>query len=760
MEVLLKKMRLVFKFSVAATPWLLFGIIIVLGIIFRFSHYTSKPMWGDENQVLIVMQRGYLDIIRTMRYDIHQPLYYIVVKFLSVFSRADAVRKLPSLLSAIATLVVFFPIVRRLTDTKVALVATLLLVCNTEHIRYSQMLRMYTMVTLFSLLSTYYLYRFLETKGDKKAMWLYVITTALAFHTHITSAFVFIFQMLYLAYVGIEGFLINFLNRLKYSLVKNKFNGPYFLLFLISALVLLVGNSVFLKHLSPTGMATSRRYVFISAMLIFSGGSAIASLLSIRFFYKEKPLKPFIDLPLVKKGILMALLLVAVCPIFIYCLSGSFSFYAQRKSPIQSWNPLSLSDLVHNFQFILSGQAPGRVLGFPREILYRAILLPLGILLAFLRGKRWTVLFVLYSLSIYVYIFMVGYSRDSISLGDRHFLLTLPAIIIFVSIGLVWGLETIFTLMVRFVGFLLQLTRLNRLMRFLPSYRHFVAKIAVNILIIVFTAFFFFEDAPAIATDIRWWYEQKLEDWHSFGRFLNANLKPGTLIFFTDQLFEYHVCFNSNARIEDMILHTRNSTKDKRLIWQGVAYNEKITQELIRQGFKDILTIAPGESHLLEKEFKVHTPLLITGNKAGIWEFNVGFSNYDFICYFDSIENLGVRGYGESLFPTVSNEVGSLTYHFKVKDKVRLNSFVVSPHFSVADASYAKVKVSLNGKDFKEVAFIDKNGSCQLDVFPQIKDANSFYIRFELFAKRIPKYLFDAMDAVSLNRIDFKATLR
>jgi uncharacterized membrane protein len=87
----------------------------------------------------------------------------------SVFGYSELAIRLPSVIFAVATLVLVYKIVLKILpkNTFVALLAASLLATSQLHIYYSQEARMYSMVTLLSSLA---IYSFLEILGDSKKL--------------------------------------------------------------------------------------------------------------------------------------------------------------------------------------------------------------------------------------------------------------------------------------------------------------------------------------------------------------------------------------------------------------------------------------------------------------------------------------------------------------------------------------------------------------------------------------------------------------
>jgi uncharacterized membrane protein len=94
-----------------------------------------------------------------------------------------------------------FLVGRRVLGVKPGLVAALTLALAPFHIYYSQEARMYSLVTLLVLASTYLCLSILEGREDTRRFWslwvLYVVVTSLAMYTQYYAAFVPVAQTLF-----------------------------------------------------------------------------------------------------------------------------------------------------------------------------------------------------------------------------------------------------------------------------------------------------------------------------------------------------------------------------------------------------------------------------------------------------------------------------------------------------------------------------------------------------------------------------------
>jgi 4-amino-4-deoxy-L-arabinose transferase-like glycosyltransferase len=173
-----------------------------LAFLLRVWRLDFQPLWWDEGWTVYFATSGIGDMIARTAIDIHPPFYYLVLHFwiLLVGPSAGAVR-LFSVMVGTLSIPLLFLVGRRLLGVRPGLLAALTLAVAPFHIYYSQEARMYALVTLLVLASTYYCLAILERGESSRRGWsawvLYVVVTSLAMYTQYYAAFVPVAQTLF-----------------------------------------------------------------------------------------------------------------------------------------------------------------------------------------------------------------------------------------------------------------------------------------------------------------------------------------------------------------------------------------------------------------------------------------------------------------------------------------------------------------------------------------------------------------------------------
>lgn len=182
-----------------------FLIIVVFAVIFLRLHLLAeRSLWLDE--ALSIIQASYpvgdIWAYTVFQYhelfEIHLPIYFIILHFCSVFGMSEFVIRLPSVIFGLAAFPVLYLTTKRLYNSKVAKIACLILAFSWLHIRYSQEVRMYSLFLFLSLASFYFFVRSLQE--NRMCDWVtYIFLTAINLCTHVFSVFLPVSQVIYLA---------------------------------------------------------------------------------------------------------------------------------------------------------------------------------------------------------------------------------------------------------------------------------------------------------------------------------------------------------------------------------------------------------------------------------------------------------------------------------------------------------------------------------------------------------------------------------
>ncbi|RON38254.1 hypothetical protein BK666_30200 [Pseudomonas frederiksbergensis] len=176
-----------------------FWLILVLAAAVRFYYLTAAAIWGDEGSSLLMSQYSLGDIWFHAAHDVHPPLYFMVLHgWIEVFGNGIFSIRSLSALPGIATVALGFWLVRLMANPRAALLAGLLLALLPTAVRYSQEVRMYSLLGLWLLGATIALVYWVKQPRHTRHLVIYALLMAAGFYTHYFTALCVIVHWAYL----------------------------------------------------------------------------------------------------------------------------------------------------------------------------------------------------------------------------------------------------------------------------------------------------------------------------------------------------------------------------------------------------------------------------------------------------------------------------------------------------------------------------------------------------------------------------------
>ena len=167
--------------------------IVIFGLILRLICINKADgLWNDEYVSYMISAKpffnGFLDGIKS---QCHMPFYYLYLKFfMSVFGQSDILLRLTSVIAGVAAIPVMY-FVGKEKDNTLAYLCSGFTAISSFLIYYSQEVRLYSILFLFSALSLLYTIKIIKNPVRKNFI-LYILFNFLILFTH-TIGFVFVF---------------------------------------------------------------------------------------------------------------------------------------------------------------------------------------------------------------------------------------------------------------------------------------------------------------------------------------------------------------------------------------------------------------------------------------------------------------------------------------------------------------------------------------------------------------------------------------
>jgi mannosyltransferase len=196
--------------------YVMLGVILIAGGFLRLTGLNRQSLWFDEADVVVRAQQPLLEVLRTfVAPGENGPIYNLMLAlWIRIADISEIAVRFPSAVFGVLALPLIYLLARRVGGPVTALVATGLLAINPYHVWYSQEAKMYTMVVVLALGSTYALVRALES--NRGWWWVgYVAVTTLMFYTHVATVLVFGAQFLYVLFT-----ITRRRDRLRYWLIS------------------------------------------------------------------------------------------------------------------------------------------------------------------------------------------------------------------------------------------------------------------------------------------------------------------------------------------------------------------------------------------------------------------------------------------------------------------------------------------------------------------------------------------------------------
>ncbi len=130
------------------------ALLALLALVLRAARLDFQPLWWDEGYSVWFANQPLAELARLTALDIHPPLYYALLGGWSqLFGLGPVALRWLSVAAGVAAVPLIYLVGYWLSGRRVGLAAAFLLAINPLHIYYSQEVRMYALVALWSLLA-------------------------------------------------------------------------------------------------------------------------------------------------------------------------------------------------------------------------------------------------------------------------------------------------------------------------------------------------------------------------------------------------------------------------------------------------------------------------------------------------------------------------------------------------------------------------------------------------------------------------------
>jgi mannosyltransferase len=161
---------------------------IALGLLFlafgaRILYLSAPSLWLDEAISVNIAKSSVAEYLQWARNDFHPPLYYLLLHLWSFLGHDEFTLRFFSVILNCFSGIILYVFVRKMFDHSTALLTLLLFTISPFQIRYSQEVRMYSLLGLWIVSILFFTSEYL-----RKRSWLflfgYILSSTLGLYTH------------------------------------------------------------------------------------------------------------------------------------------------------------------------------------------------------------------------------------------------------------------------------------------------------------------------------------------------------------------------------------------------------------------------------------------------------------------------------------------------------------------------------------------------------------------------------------------------
>ncbi len=178
-------------------------VLVMLAVIVRFHAISIPVIWYDEAFSVLLSERAPGLIWSTTARDVHPPLYYLILHYwMLLFGNSVISLRGLSALADVGTLVLCLKLMSLVATRRATCFAGLMLVLLPISVRYSQEVRMYSLLGFWLMAATIALVCWNRKPQARRYAVLYVLLMSAAFYTHYFAAFCVLVHWLYWSGLG------------------------------------------------------------------------------------------------------------------------------------------------------------------------------------------------------------------------------------------------------------------------------------------------------------------------------------------------------------------------------------------------------------------------------------------------------------------------------------------------------------------------------------------------------------------------------
>ncbi|MBI1802110.1 MAG: glycosyltransferase family 39 protein, partial [Chloroflexi bacterium] len=176
------------------------GLLLALcftAYILRLFHLDAQSLWYDEGFSAWVATQPFDQIIARTSTEMNPPLYYFLLHIWIAFcGQSEFSLRFLSLMPSVMLVPMFYLLVRRLLGSVTGWIAALLATFSPMYVWYAQEARVYALLTLLTLMSSYFLWLWTERATWRRWLAL-LLCNVVSVYLHYFGFFIIAFQLVY-----------------------------------------------------------------------------------------------------------------------------------------------------------------------------------------------------------------------------------------------------------------------------------------------------------------------------------------------------------------------------------------------------------------------------------------------------------------------------------------------------------------------------------------------------------------------------------
>ncbi|NWA29540.1 glycosyltransferase family 39 protein [Pseudomonas gingeri] len=178
-------------------PWLI--ALMLLAVALRLYELTASAIWGDEGSSVLLAQFPLAGIWSHASHDVHPPLYFMLLHaWIGLFGDSILSIRMMSAVPGVITVLLGTWLAHLVASRRATVLTCLLLTLLPTAVRYSQEIRMYSLMGVWLLGATIALVYWVREPARKRYLVIYALLMAASFYTHYFSALCVLSHWLYL----------------------------------------------------------------------------------------------------------------------------------------------------------------------------------------------------------------------------------------------------------------------------------------------------------------------------------------------------------------------------------------------------------------------------------------------------------------------------------------------------------------------------------------------------------------------------------